>query len=152
MASGLNAVVAGAVTFTSSTPDRTPTASRASGRADTAVSGLSPAKSSWAIHPEANTATELHPCTNLRASVSAIQHDPRCADTYLLMAMQLPMLPDNAPLLIELRFVNPHDREDAIQEAWVAHLEGRNPARAVATFAQRLRRHRQRTVVSDRSW
>ena len=57
-------------------------------------------------------------------------------------------MPDNGPLLTELRFVNPKDREDAVQEAWLAHLEGRNPARAVATFAQRLRRERQRTIVS----
>lgn len=64
------------------------------------------------------------------------------------MALELPTLPDNGPLLTELRFVNPKDREDAVQEAWLAHLEGRNPARAVATFAQRLRRERQRTIVS----
>jgi hypothetical protein len=55
---------------------------------------------------------------------------------------------DNGPLLMELRFVNLVDREDAIQEAWIAHLEGRNPARAVATFAQRLRRNRQRTITT----
>ncbi len=58
-------------------------------------------------------------------------------------------MPDSGPLLTELRFVNPKDREDAVQEAWLAHLEGRNPARAVATFAQRLRRERQRTIVSS---
>ncbi len=49
---------------------------------------------------------------------------------------------------MELRFVNLVDRDDAIQEAWIAHLEGRNPARAVATFAQRLRRERQRTFTT----
>ena len=64
------------------------------------------------------------------------------------MALELPTLPDGGPLLTELRFVNPKDREDAVQEAWLAHLEGRNPARAVATFAQRLRRERQRTIIS----
>lgn len=64
------------------------------------------------------------------------------------MTMQLPTLPDSKPLRLELKFVNPQDREDAVQEAWLAHLEGRNPARAIATFAQRLRRHRQRTVVN----
>ncbi len=31
-----------------------------------------------------------------------------------------------------------------MQEAWLAKLEGRSPARAVNTFAQRERRHRQR--------
>jgi len=65
------------------------------------------------------------------------------------MAMQLPTLPDRGPLLTELRFVSPMDRDDAIQEAWLAYLEGRDPARAVATFAQRLRRERQRTLVSS---
>jgi len=65
------------------------------------------------------------------------------------MAMQLPTLLDSAALQTELRFVNPKDRDDAIQEAWLAHLEGRDPARAVATFAQRLRRDRQRTLVSS---
>ena len=63
--------------------------------------------------------------------------------------MQLPTLLDSAALQTELRFVNPKDRDDAIQEAWLAHLEGRDPARAVATFAQRLRRDRQRTLVSS---
>ena len=66
------------------------------------------------------------------------------------MAMQLPTLPDSGPLLTELRFVSPMDRDDAIQEAWLAYLEGRDPARPVATFAQRLRRARQRTLVSSR--
>lgn len=65
------------------------------------------------------------------------------------MALQLPTLPDSGPLLTELRFVNPKDRDDAVQEAWVAHLQGRDPARAVATFAQRMRRDRRRTLVSS---
>jgi hypothetical protein len=39
------------------------------------------------------------------------------------------------------------DREDAVQEAWLAALEGRNPARAVNTFAQRERRHRRREAT-----
>ena len=40
------------------------------------------------------------------------------------------------------------DREDALQEAWLAHLSGRSPARAVGAFAKRERRHRRREVVS----
>jgi hypothetical protein len=28
-------------------------------------------------------------------------------------------------------------REDAIQEAWVAHLSGKNPANAIRSFARR---------------
>lgn len=47
-------------------------------------------------------------------------------------------------LRLELRLTPGVDREDAAQEAWLAHLQGRNPARAVNTFAQRERRHRRR--------
>lgn len=47
-------------------------------------------------------------------------------------------------LRLELRLTPGVDREDAAQEAWLAHLQGRNPARAVNTFAQRERRHRKR--------
>jgi hypothetical protein len=47
-------------------------------------------------------------------------------------------------LTLELRLTPGVDREDAAQEAWLAHLTGRNPARAVNTFAQRERRHRKR--------
>lgn len=49
-----------------------------------------------------------------------------------------------AKLALELRLCPGMDREDAVQEAWLAALEGRNPARAVNTFAQRERRHRRR--------
>ena len=47
-------------------------------------------------------------------------------------------------LSLELRLVREPDRADAEQEAWVARLEGRNPATAVNTFAQRERRYRKR--------
>ncbi|MCL4210932.1 MAG: hypothetical protein KJZ68_09715 [Phycisphaerales bacterium] len=49
-----------------------------------------------------------------------------------------------AKLKLELRLTPGVDREDAAQEAWLAHMEGRNPARAVNTFAQRERRYRRR--------
>lgn len=65
------------------------------------------------------------------------------------MTQVLPTVEDAGRLLTELRFVRPQDREDAAQEAWVAHLEGRDVARAVGTFAQRLRRQRQRVVVNS---
>jgi hypothetical protein len=48
---------------------------------------------------------------------------------------------------LELRLCPARDREDAMQEAWLAALEGRNPARAVNTFAQRERRHRRREAA-----
>lgn len=45
-------------------------------------------------------------------------------------------------LALELRLVPRQDREDALQEAWLAQLAGQDPARAVNTFACRERRHR----------
>ena len=56
-----------------------------------------------------------------------------------------PTLPtSDTQLSLELRLTPRQDRVDAAQEAWVAHLTGRNPARAVATYAQRERRRRVR--------
>ena len=55
-----------------------------------------------------------------------------------------PPAPRPDKLDLELRLCPSRDREDALQEAWLAALEGRNPARAVNTFAQRERRHRRR--------
>ena len=50
-------------------------------------------------------------------------------------------------LQLELRLVPRAVRADAVQEAWVAHLQGGNPARAVNTFARRESRHRVREVA-----
>ena len=56
-----------------------------------------------------------------------------------------PALPSSdTRLSLELRLTPRQDRADAAQEAWVAHLAGRNSARAVATYAQRERRRRVR--------
>ncbi|MFM1881648.1 MAG: hypothetical protein RJA05_57 [Planctomycetota bacterium] len=60
---------------------------------------------------------------------------------------ELPNTPLAAKLALELRLCPGIDREDALQEAWLAALEGRNPARAVNTFAQRERRHRRREAA-----
>jgi len=66
------------------------------------------------------------------------------------MTRQLPPTADASHLALELRLVRASDKDDALQEAWVAHLEGRNPARAVNTFAQReLRRRRREMAKSD---
>jgi hypothetical protein len=35
-------------------------------------------------------------------------------------------------------------REDALQEAWVAHLSGESPTRALQNYQQRERRHEKR--------
>jgi hypothetical protein len=58
----------------------------------------------------------------------------------------LPPLRDDRKVALELRLVVALDKEDALQEAWLAHLEGRDPARAVNTYAQRERRHRRRML------
>ena len=58
-----------------------------------------------------------------------------------------PSAPRPDKLDLELRLCPSRDREDALQEAWLAALEGRNPARAVNTFAQRERRHRRREAA-----
>lgn len=63
------------------------------------------------------------------------------------LSATLPDTPLAAKLALELRLCPGVDREDAAQEAWLASLEGRNPARAVNTFAQRERRHRRREVA-----
>ena len=47
----------------------------------------------------------------------------------------------------ELRLAPHAEREEAVQEAWLAHLSGRSPARAVNTFANRERRHRTREIA-----
>jgi hypothetical protein len=60
-----------------------------------------------------------------------------------------PPAPRPDKLDLELRLCPLRDREDALQEAWLAALEGRNPARAVNTFAQRERRYRKRETVFD---
>lgn len=60
------------------------------------------------------------------------------------MPSPLPQTDRPDRLKLELALCPSCDREDAVQEAWLARLEGRNPARAVNTFAQRERRHRQR--------
>lgn len=62
------------------------------------------------------------------------------------MIKMLPTGADTAKLKLELRLLPDTDREDAVQEAWLALLSGRDPARAVNTFGQRERRHRQRSA------
>tara|TARA_B100001094_G_C18076205_1_gene742739 strand:- start:465 stop:743 length:279 start_codon:yes stop_codon:yes gene_type:complete len=56
----------------------------------------------------------------------------------------LPPVEDSRRLALELRLTPRHLKEDALQEAWLAHLDGRDPARAVNTFVVREKRHRKR--------
>ena len=58
----------------------------------------------------------------------------------------LPPQDDARRLKMELRFVPSRDREDALQEAWLAHLEGRPAATAVNTYTKRQRRWRKRML------
>jgi hypothetical protein len=60
------------------------------------------------------------------------------------MSGVLPPVLDDRKLALELRLVMVRDREDALQEAWLAYLEGRSPIRAVNTYARRENRWRQR--------
>jgi len=53
----------------------------------------------------------------------------------------------NADLERELRFINGMEREDAVQEAWVAHLEGESARDAVSRYRHRERRRRTREVT-----
>jgi len=56
--------------------------------------------------------------------------------------------PHEAYLEAEFGLVPHADREEAVQEAWLAHVAGRSPARAVNTFARRERRRRLREVTA----
>ena len=66
---------------------------------------------------------------------------------------QLPPARDPTALQMELRLCPSRDRADALQEAWLASIEGRSPARAVNTYAQRERRHRRSEIpFGTESW
>jgi len=60
----------------------------------------------------------------------------------------LPPTCDAPRLEAELVLVPHTDREEAVQEDWLAHLSGRSPARAVNTFARGQRRLRRREVAT----
>lgn len=63
------------------------------------------------------------------------------------MSIALPPSAALPRLALELRFVRSAERDDAAQEAWVAHLEGRDPAKAVSNFRHRERRRRIREIA-----
>ena len=64
------------------------------------------------------------------------------------MSFELPLLSDDvlARLRIVLSKIPESDQEDALQEAWVAHLEGLDVAKAVNAWQMSEARHRQRHV------
>ena len=46
----------------------------------------------------------------------------------------------------ELKWAPSHLRDDALQEAWIAHLQGDDPLKAARNFLQRERRSRRRVA------
>lgn len=58
----------------------------------------------------------------------------------------VPQVENQHKLMLELRLTPRALRADAVQEAWLAHLEGRSARTAVNTFVRRWRRERNRTV------
>lgn len=54
----------------------------------------------------------------------------------------LPPVSDSSRLELELKLVPEEDREDAMQIAWLAHLEGEEPAAAVNRWWASTRRRR----------
>jgi hypothetical protein len=62
------------------------------------------------------------------------------------MALPLPPIKNAEKLAREIELVCEQDRDDAIQEAWLAHAEGRDPIQAVKTYAVREYRLRERRV------
>jgi len=65
------------------------------------------------------------------------------------LAEDLPPLTDRrqSALAAELSRIPEDLHEDAIQEAWLAHLEGGDPVRAVGRFRDRERAYRKRHVT-----
>ncbi|HMN97418.1 MAG TPA: hypothetical protein PKC43_06320 [Phycisphaerales bacterium] len=63
--------------------------------------------------------------------------------------MQLPPVSDLRRLRLELRLVPASHREDAMQVAWIAYLEGRDPAVAVNSWWAAERRRRRREVPEE---
>lgn len=67
---------------------------------------------------------------------------------YGWMNTTLPPVRSADRLGLELQLVPHTERDDAVQEAWLAFLSGNDPARAVNTFGRRERRLR-RLLVGD---
>jgi hypothetical protein len=60
------------------------------------------------------------------------------------MGYDLPPTRECDRLRKELRLVPAELKADAVQEAWLAHLQGECPVQAVKTYAQRERRRQQK--------
>ena len=64
-------------------------------------------------------------------------------------SMKFPPVTGNAlrSLQAAIKRVPERYRQDAVQEAWLAHLEGRSPASAVAEYRRREQLHEQRETA-----
>lgn len=62
------------------------------------------------------------------------------------MDYSLPPIDRITDLKSELAQVPKRHRDDAVQEAWLAHLEGRDSVKAIAAYRMRELRHERRTV------
>lgn len=62
------------------------------------------------------------------------------------MSYELPPIADPERLQLALMRVPARHREDAVQEAWLAHLEGRNVLSAVRVYARGEKLHELREV------
>jgi hypothetical protein len=65
------------------------------------------------------------------------------------MDLAFPPIDDPQRLSAELARVRSSEREDALHEAWVAQLEGRDPVQAIKCYALREWRYRRRCVPID---
>jgi hypothetical protein len=63
--------------------------------------------------------------------------------------MEYPCPPSAKPeaWMAELSTISKRHRDDAVQEAWVAHLEGRNPIQAMSTWSWREKRRERRAGI-----
>jgi len=66
------------------------------------------------------------------------------------MTHVLPPTCDAGRLQAELQCLPKADRDDAVQESWLAYLAGLDPVRALKGFARRERRWRRRNVFLNR--
>ena len=57
-------------------------------------------------------------------------------------------LPETRALERALALVPARHREDVLQEAWLAHLEGRNPQSAIRAYVRSETRHEERERAS----
>ncbi len=69
----------------------------------------------------------------------------------LLLGYLLPDVENVAHLKRELALIKPHHREDCAQEAYLAHLEGRDPLKAMKKLADHERWYARRHIQIETS-